>query len=124
LPGLAILIASATIMPTIAFGKLWAAARLNLPIVAAEAKETIACSYLTITALVGIVAVFVFQWWWLDPVVALLMVPWLAREGREGLRGDAGFEGASPCFCRRCLFGLRPCARTCCEPACCATVVA
>jgi hypothetical protein len=27
-------------------------------------------------------------WWWADPVAALLMVPWLVKEGREGLRGE------------------------------------
>ena len=124
LPGLAILILSATIMPAIAFGKLRAAARLNLPIVAAEAKETIACSYLTITALAGIAAIFVFGLWWLDAIAALLMVPWLLREGREGLRGDDGPERARPCFCRGCVFGLRPCVGTCCEPRCCAAAVA
>ena len=119
LPGLIVLIISATVMPAVAFGKLAAAARLDLPIVAAEAKETIACSYLTLTALAGIAAVFLFGWWWLDAAAALLMVPWLAREGVEGLRGEEGLEGAHPCFCRRCLFGLRPCSQTCCEPPCC-----
>lgn len=114
LPGLAVLIVSATVMPAIAFGKLWTAARLGLPIVAAEAKETIACSYLTLTALSGIAAVFLFGWWWLDAAAALLMAPWLIREGREGLRGDACFDGTSVCFCRHCLFGLRRCTGTCC----------
>jgi hypothetical protein len=28
-------------------------------------------------------------WWWSDPVAALLMVPIIAREGIEGLRGEA-----------------------------------
>lgn len=27
--------------------------------------------------------------WWADPVAALLMVPWLIREGVEVLRGEA-----------------------------------
>src|SRR5512141_1740590 len=98
-PGLAILLSSATVMPAIAFGKLWTAARLQLPIVAAEAKETIACSYLTLTALAGIAAVFLFGWWWLDAAAALLMVPWLVREGREGFAGEPRLERANPCFC-------------------------
>lgn len=119
LPGLVVLLVSATVMPAVAFGKLWAAARMSLPIVAAEAKETIACSYLTLTALAGIGAVFLFGWWWLDAAAALLMVPWLAREGREGLRGDACIDAANPCFCRGCLFGVRACAGTCCDPRCC-----
>jgi divalent metal cation (Fe/Co/Zn/Cd) transporter len=27
-------------------------------------------------------------WWWADPAAALLMVPWLLKEGVEGLRGE------------------------------------
>jgi divalent metal cation (Fe/Co/Zn/Cd) transporter len=27
-------------------------------------------------------------WWWADPIAALIMVPWLIKEGLEGLRGE------------------------------------
>jgi divalent metal cation (Fe/Co/Zn/Cd) transporter len=118
--GLVLLLVSATVMPAVSFGKLWAAARMDSGVIAAEAKETIACSYLTVTALAGIAATFVLGWWWLDASAALLMVPWLVKEGREGLGGDACFEGERPCFCRTCLFGLRRCTPICCQPACCA----
>jgi divalent metal cation (Fe/Co/Zn/Cd) transporter len=30
----------------------------------------------------------VFGWWWADVAAALAMVPWIAREGVEGLRGE------------------------------------
>jgi divalent metal cation (Fe/Co/Zn/Cd) transporter len=124
LPGLVVLVVSATVMPAVALGKLWAAARLDLPIVAVEAKETIACSYLTLTALAGIAAVFLFGSWWLDAAAALLMVPWLAKEGREGLSNDRDADGGRPCFCRSCLFGIRACAGACCDPRCCAAEIA
>lgn len=117
--GLLILGASVIIMPALSLAKLWAAARTGMPVIAAEAKETIACSYLSLTALAGVVAVFVVGWWWVDPVAALLMVPWLTREGLEGVRGDACFDGLRPCFCRSCGFGLRTCPTTCCATACC-----
>ena len=29
-----------------------------------------------------------FGWWWADPVAGLGMLPWLTREGLEGIRGD------------------------------------
>jgi hypothetical protein len=30
-----------------------------------------------------------FSWgWWADPAAALLMVPWLVKEGLEGVRGE------------------------------------
>ena len=53
-----------------------------------EAKETLACSYLSFTLLLGLGANAVAGWWWADPVAALLMVPWLVKEGLEGLGGE------------------------------------
>ncbi len=115
--GIALLTASLTIMPAVSLAKLWTAARWNLPVLAAEARETIACSYLSLTAFVGVVATSALGWWWLDPVAALAMVPWLVREGLEDWRGEVCFEGANPCFCRSCLFGVRRCGASCCRSA-------
>ena len=117
--GVVVLAASLVLMPALSVAKFWVAARTNMPVLAAEAKETIACSYLTITAMAGVLAVFLVGWWWLDAVGALLMVPWLVKEGREGIRAEACFEGVRPCFCGTCLFGLRSCTPVCCTPACC-----
>ena len=117
--GVILLLASVTMMPILAVTKLWTAARGAIPALAAEARETIACSYLSFTALTGAGAVWLFGWWWLDALAALLMVPWLVKEGFEGLKGEACFDGTSPCWCRGCLLGLRQCAPTCCEPVCC-----
>jgi len=117
--GLLLLALSLVLMPILSIAKLWVAAKGRLPLLAAEAKETVACSYLTITAFLGVAVFALFGAWWLDPVAALLMVPWLIKEGREGLRAEVCFEGAEPCFCASCLFGLRRCRPTCCIPACC-----
>jgi divalent metal cation (Fe/Co/Zn/Cd) transporter len=115
--GILLLAASVTLMPLLSVGKLWLAARTKVAVLAAEAKETVACSYLSLTALVGLVAVALFGWWWLDLVTALLLVPWLVKEGLEGIRAEACFEGVTPCFCRECFFGLRTCRADCCLPA-------
>ena len=117
-PGLALALASVTVMPALALWKLKIAADGRLLALAAEAKETIACSYLSLTLLAGLVANLLLGWWWLDPATALLLVPWLVREGFEGVRGDACFEGLTACFCRSCLYGLRQCHALCCpQPA-------
>ena len=72
----------------VAWGKLRAAAHTGSRALAAEAKETLACSYLSFTLLLGLVANAAAGWWWADPAAALLMVPWLVREGLEGLRAE------------------------------------
>lgn len=117
--GLLLLAASLVTMPLLSLAKLWTAARGTIPALAAEARETVACSYLSLTAFAGLLATALLGWWWLDAVAALLLVPWLLREGLEGVRGDACYDGAHPCFCRPCLGGLRACTPVCCAPACC-----
>jgi divalent metal cation (Fe/Co/Zn/Cd) transporter len=86
--GIVLAVASLVIMPLVSWGKLRAAQILNSAALRAEAKETLACSYLSFTLLLGLVANAVAGWWWADPVAALLMVPWLIKEGVEGLRGE------------------------------------
>ncbi len=80
--------ASLVIMPLVAVGKLRAAREIGSQALRAEAKETLACSYLSLTLLLGLVLHAVVGWWWADPVAALLMVPWLVKEGFEGLSGE------------------------------------
>lgn len=86
--GIVLAIASLVLMPLIAWGKLRAAGELGSAALRAEAKETLACSYLSLTLLAGLALNAAAGWWWADPAAALLMVPWLVREGLEGLRGD------------------------------------
>jgi len=75
-------------MPLVSWGKLRAARIIARPALRSEAKETLACPSLSFTLLLGLVANAVVGWWWADPVAALLMVPWLVKEGLEGLRGE------------------------------------
>ena len=86
--GIALAVASLVIMPLVAWGKLRAAREIGSAALRAEAKETLACSYLSFALLLGLTANAVAGWWWADPIAALLMVPWLLKEGREGLRGE------------------------------------
>lgn len=88
--GIILAAASLVIMPLVAWGKLRAAAEVGSGALRAEAKETLACAYLSFALLLGLVANAVAGWWWADPVAALLMVPWLVKEGIEGLQGGCG----------------------------------
>jgi divalent metal cation (Fe/Co/Zn/Cd) transporter len=86
--GIALATASLVIMPLISWGKIRAARRLGSASLLAEAKETLACSYLSLTLLVGLAANAWLGWWWADAGAALGMVPWLVREGLESLQGE------------------------------------
>jgi len=84
--GIILAIASLIVMPLVAWGKLRAAREIPSPALRAEAKETLACSYLSFALLLGLAANALAGWSWADPVAALLMIPWLLREGWEGRR--------------------------------------
>jgi divalent metal cation (Fe/Co/Zn/Cd) transporter len=86
--GIALAVASLIVMPILSLLKLREASRIGSQALRAEAKETLACAYLSAALLLGLVANAAAGWWWADPVAALLMVPWLVKEGIEGLRGD------------------------------------
>lgn len=86
--GIALAALSLTFMPAVAWGKLRAARELGSAALRAEAKETLACSYLSLALLLGLGANAWLGWWWADPAAAMAMVPWLIAEGREGLSGE------------------------------------
>lgn len=88
LPGILLAGASVVIMPALSLAKLRVADRLGSGALRAEAKETLVCAWLSGALLVGLGANALLGWWWADPAVALCMVPWLVKEGREGLRGE------------------------------------
>lgn len=83
---------SLLIMPALAWGKLKAADKLSSPALRAEAKETIACTILSLILLVGLAANATVGWWWADPIAGLLMIPWLIKEGMEGIKGEGCCE--------------------------------
>lgn len=86
--GIIIATLSLLIMPALAWGKLKAADKLNSSALRAEAKETIACSILSLILLVGLAANATVGWWWADPIAGLLMIPWLVKEGLAGIKGE------------------------------------
>lgn len=87
--GLALALAATLVMPGLGLAKRWNATRLGSRALVAEANETLVCSYLSLTLVLGLSANALFGWWWADIAAALAMVPWIAKEGLEGLRGDS-----------------------------------
>jgi len=76
-------------MPILAGYKLKVAARLNSRALRADAVESIVCGYLSIVLIVGLAATRILGWWWLDSVAALALIPFIIREAREAISGEA-----------------------------------
>ena len=86
--GLVLTALSLVVMPALARAKRAVAASLASGALRAEATQTQLCAYLSAIVLGGLALNAAFGWWWADPVAALVMVPIIAKEGVEGLRGE------------------------------------
>jgi divalent metal cation (Fe/Co/Zn/Cd) transporter len=75
-------------MPALARAKRRIARGLDSRALDADAMQTSLCAYLSAIGLAGVALNAAFGWWWADPLAALVMVPIIAREGVEGLRGE------------------------------------
>ena len=89
IPGIILAAVSLVVMPLLVRAKRRVAAGINSRAMAADAKQTEFCTYLSAILLGGLLLNALFGWWFADPIAALIMVPIIAREGIEGLRGEA-----------------------------------
>jgi divalent metal cation (Fe/Co/Zn/Cd) transporter len=87
--GIVLSIVSLIVMPLLARAKRKAAVNLNSAALHADSRQTSLCAYLSAILLGGLVLNAMFGWWWADPVAALVMVPIIANEGREAIKGEA-----------------------------------
>lgn len=87
-PGIALAAASVIIMPYLARAKRRVGIALGSRALTAESTQTALCMYLSAILLGGLALNALAGWWWADPVAALAMVPIIAREGVDGLRGE------------------------------------
>jgi divalent metal cation (Fe/Co/Zn/Cd) transporter len=86
-PGIVLAIASLIVMPLLAVSKRRVAGRIASAALTADAKQTQLCTYLSAILLGGLLLNATVGWWWADPVAALVMVPIVAHEGWDALRG-------------------------------------
>ena len=94
-PGIIIAALSLIAMPLLARAKRRVAAGINSKALIADSKQTDICAYLSAILLGGLVMNAFWGWWWADPLAGLIMVPIIAKEGLESLRG----ETCSDCHC-------------------------
>ena len=72
-------------MPILAAYKLKVAARLNSRALRADAIESITCGYLSIVLMIGLAATRLLDWWWLDSVAALALIPFVISEAQAAI---------------------------------------
>jgi divalent metal cation (Fe/Co/Zn/Cd) transporter len=90
--GVAVLSVAAVAMPLLAQQKRQLSAETASAALRADAAESALCGYLSIIALAGLVANSFWGITWADPVAALCLIPLVAREGWQALKGK-------PCEC-------------------------
>jgi len=83
LPGVVLAAVSLIVMPVLGLAKRRVARRLQSRALAADGLETLMCSYLSATLLLGLTLNGVLGWWWADPLAALAIAAFMFREGLE-----------------------------------------
>lgn len=86
--GIAIAALSLVVMPVLAHFKRRIATQLNSGALEAETRQTAICAFLSAILLAGLGLNAWLGWWWADPLAGLAMVPLIAKEGIEALRGE------------------------------------
>jgi len=91
--GIALALLSLVSMPLLARAKRRVATGMESGALAAEAQQTALCGYLAAILLGGLLLNAALGWWWADPAAALAMVPIIAKEGWEAVRGRSSCDG-------------------------------
>ena len=95
IPGIVVAAISVVVMPVLARAKRRVAEGIGSAAMKADSRQTDFCTYLSAILLGGLLLNAVLGWWWADPVAGLVMVPIIAKEGVDGVRG----KGCAECGC-------------------------
>jgi divalent metal cation (Fe/Co/Zn/Cd) transporter len=89
LGGIVVAAAALLAMPLLARAKRRVARQLESGAMRADSRQSEFCAYLSAILLAGLLLNALLGWWWADPAAALLMLPLIAREGVEAVRGQS-----------------------------------
>jgi len=89
IPGIILACVSLVVMPILSRAKKQVGRDLGSAAMNADAKQTDLCVYLSAILLGGLFLNAALGWWWADPTAALIMVPIIAKEGFDGVKGKA-----------------------------------
>ena len=90
LPGIIIATASIFVMPILTIQKYKTGVQIKSKALIADSKETLACAFLSVALLIGLGLNYLVGFWQADPIVGLIIVVFLFREGIEGWKESRG----------------------------------
>lgn len=85
--GIGLSASSIGVMPLLGHAKQRIGAQLGSGATLGEGTQNLLCAYMAAGVLVGLAANTALGWWWLDPVIALVIAAIAIREGREAWSG-------------------------------------
>ena len=86
--GIGLSVSSIIVMPLLGRAKQRVGERLGSGATAGEGAQNLLCAYMAAGVVVGLGANAMFGWWWLDPVIALVIAAVAVGEGREAWSGE------------------------------------
>ena len=86
LPGIILAIVSIIVMPILMIQKYRVGKNIGSKALIADSKETLACAVLSVALLIGLGMNYAFGFWQADPIVGIIIVIFLIREGIETWR--------------------------------------
>jgi divalent metal cation (Fe/Co/Zn/Cd) transporter len=95
IPGIIVAAVSVVVMPLLARAKRRVATGIGSAAMNADSRQADFCTYLSAILLLGLLLNVLAGWWWADPVAGLVMVPIIAKEGVDSIRG----KGCAECEC-------------------------
>jgi divalent metal cation (Fe/Co/Zn/Cd) transporter len=87
-PGLMVTALAIPVMYLLAKRKLAVAAQLGSRALRADAVEAVACSWLSLVVMLGLLAQLAIGAWWINSVTSLAILWLLIKEGREAWAGE------------------------------------
>lgn len=87
--GIALAALSLLVMPAVSWLQRRTGRELGSRSAVADSRQTLLCSYMSAALLLGLVANAALDWWWADPLAALVIAALAAREGVDAWRGNA-----------------------------------
>ncbi len=86
--GIIVAIASIIVMPILFYMKYQTGKAIGSRALVADSKETLACTFLSMALLTGLILNYLYGLWQADPIVGLVIVIFLIKEGHETLKEE------------------------------------